>query len=85
VVRAEVSADDGSIELSVELRTLRLLQLARTAGVQILEVQGQTALWPGWPTYNRRVRADQQRLKSRELLMAWINQAVRTNPWDAPG
>ena len=40
VVRAEVSADDGSIELSVELPDVELLQLARTAGVQILEVQG---------------------------------------------
>jgi GTP-binding protein HflX len=38
-VRAEVSADDGSIELAVELPDLELLQLARTAGVQILEVQ----------------------------------------------
>jgi GTP-binding protein HflX len=40
VVRAEASAADGSIELAVELPDLELLQLARTAGVQILEVQG---------------------------------------------
>ncbi len=40
VVRAEASADDGSIELAVELPDLELLALARTAGVQILEVQG---------------------------------------------
>src|ERR1700680_761554 len=40
VVRAEVCADDGSIELAVELPDVELLQLARTAGVQILEVQG---------------------------------------------
>ncbi|HXO14784.1 MAG TPA: hypothetical protein VN835_00460, partial [Steroidobacteraceae bacterium] len=40
VVRAETSADDGSIELAVELPDFELLQLARTAGVQILEVQG---------------------------------------------
>ena len=39
-VRAESSGDDGSIELAVELPDLELLQLARTAGVQILEVQG---------------------------------------------
>jgi len=39
-VRAEASAPDGSIELAVELPDLELLQLARTAGVQILEVQG---------------------------------------------
>ena len=38
-VRAEKSADDGSIELSVELPDSELLNLARTAGVQILEVQ----------------------------------------------
>jgi GTPase len=47
-VRAEVSAEDGSIELAVELPDLELLQLARTAGVQILEVQGpDTACAPG--------------------------------------
>src|SRR5215469_10223725 len=39
-VRAEASAPDGSIELAVELPDLELLQLARTPGVQILEVQG---------------------------------------------
>jgi GTPase len=47
-VRAEASAPDGSIELAVELPDLELLQLARTAGVQILEVQGpDTACAPG--------------------------------------
>jgi GTPase len=39
-VRAERSAADGSIELAVELPDIELLELARTAGVQILEVQG---------------------------------------------
>ena len=39
-VRAENHAEDGSIELAVELPDLELLALARTAGVQILEVQG---------------------------------------------
>ena len=39
-VRGETSAPDGSIELSVELPDLELLTLARTSGVQILEVQG---------------------------------------------
>jgi len=39
-VRAETSAADGSIELAVELPDLELLTLARTNGVQILEVQG---------------------------------------------
>jgi GTP-binding protein HflX len=39
-VRAEESTADGSIELAVELPDLELLALARTAGVQILEVQG---------------------------------------------
>ena len=39
-VRGEVSADDGSIELAVELPDVELLALARTAGVQILEVAG---------------------------------------------
>ncbi len=47
-VRAEASAPDGSIELAVELPDLELLELARTAGVQILEVQGpDTACAPG--------------------------------------
>ncbi len=36
-VREEHSADDGSIELVVELPDVELLILARTAGVQILE------------------------------------------------
>jgi GTPase len=40
-VRAEQSADDGSIELAVELPDVELLTLARTAGVHILEVQGE--------------------------------------------
>jgi len=39
-VRGESTAADGSIELAVELPDLELLALARTAGVQILEVQG---------------------------------------------
>ena len=39
-VRSERTDDDGSIELDVELPDLELLALARTAGVQILEVQG---------------------------------------------
>jgi GTP-binding protein HflX len=39
-VREERSADDGSIELLVELPDVELLVLARTSGVQILEVQG---------------------------------------------
>jgi len=39
-VRSESTADDGSIELAVELPDPELLTLARTAGVQILEVQG---------------------------------------------
>ena len=39
-VRAESTGTDGSIELAVELPDLELLALARTAGVQILEVQG---------------------------------------------
>ena len=43
-VRAERTDADGSIELSVELPDPELLALARTAGVQILEVQG-----PGTP------------------------------------
>jgi GTPase len=38
-VRGESAGADGSIELAVELPDLELLQLARTAGVQILEVQ----------------------------------------------
>jgi hypothetical protein len=39
-VRDERSADDGSIEIGVELPDVELLALARTAGVQVLEVQG---------------------------------------------
>ncbi|HEY4214285.1 MAG TPA: ribosome rescue GTPase HflX [Steroidobacteraceae bacterium] len=37
-VRGEHSADDGTIELDVELPEVELLSLARTEGVQILEV-----------------------------------------------
>ena len=49
-VRAERSGDDGSIELDVELPDRELLQLARTASVQILEVQGAgTPCAPGNP------------------------------------
>jgi GTP-binding protein HflX len=39
-VRAESTGIDGTIELAVELPDTELLSLARTAGVQILEVQG---------------------------------------------
>ena len=39
-VREERSAEDGSIELLVELPDVELLALARTSGVQILEVRG---------------------------------------------
>jgi GTP-binding protein HflX len=39
-VRDEHSADDGSMELGVELPDVELLALARTPGVHILEVQG---------------------------------------------
>ena len=39
-VREEHSADDGSIELMVELPDAELLALARTPGVQILEARG---------------------------------------------
>jgi len=53
-VRDEQSADDGSIELSVELPDVELLVLARTAGVQILEVLGENMpCAPGRRTYNR--------------------------------
>ncbi len=43
VVRGERTTDDGSMELAVELPDLELLALARTAGVQILEVTGSGA------------------------------------------
>ena len=39
-VREEQTQDDGSIELLVELPDVELLALARTSGVQILEVRG---------------------------------------------
>ena len=39
-VRAEQTAEDGSIELRVELPDVELLALARTPGVRILETQG---------------------------------------------
>ncbi|MBV8783507.1 MAG: GTPase HflX [Gammaproteobacteria bacterium] len=42
-VRGEHTTPDGSLELAVELPDLELLVLARTAGVQILEVQGADA------------------------------------------
>ena len=40
-VRDEHSADDGSIELEIEVPDVELLVLARTPGVQVLEVQGE--------------------------------------------
>ena len=43
-VRDEHTADDGSIELSVELPDVELMTLARTPGVQILEVAGGESL-----------------------------------------
>jgi GTP-binding protein HflX len=49
-VRAESAAEDGSLELAVELPELELLALARTAGVQILEVQAaEMPCTPGSP------------------------------------
>jgi GTPase len=39
-VRGERALEDGSIDLAVELPDVQLLELARTRGVQILEVQG---------------------------------------------
>ena len=39
-VRDEHAADDGSSELVVELPDVELMTLARTAGVQILHVEG---------------------------------------------
>jgi GTPase len=40
-VRSEHSADDGSIEISVELPDVELMTLARTSGVEVLEVEGE--------------------------------------------
>src|SRR6202007_1319025 len=40
-VREERVAEDGSIELGVELPDVELLVLARTAGVQIVEAPGE--------------------------------------------
>ena len=49
-VRTERAADDGSIELAVELPDVELLALARTAGVQILEVHNaEVPCVPGSP------------------------------------
>ncbi len=39
-VRGECALEDGSIDLAVELPDAQLLELARTRGVQILEMQG---------------------------------------------
>ncbi len=39
-VRGERTREDGSLELSVELPDVELLALARTSGVQVLEVEG---------------------------------------------
>ena len=38
VIRAEQSLEDGGFELEVQLPDVELLSLARTPGVQILEV-----------------------------------------------
>jgi hypothetical protein len=37
-VRSESSADDGSLELAVELPDVELLALARAPGVQVVDV-----------------------------------------------
>ena len=50
-VRAESAGSDGSLELAVELPDIELLALARTAGVQILEVQGAGASCAPGSTY----------------------------------
>ena len=50
-VRAESAGSDGSLELAVELPDIELLALARTAGVQILEVQGAGASCAPGNTY----------------------------------
>ena len=79
-VRGETSAPDGSIELAVELPDLELLTLARTDGVQILEVQGtQTCLVPRRSsTYNRRAlsSAVQVAPAAQSLLWPGINRTV---------
>ena len=48
-VRDEHSAEDGSIELGVEMPDVELLVLARTAGVRILQTQGDNIQQPGGP------------------------------------
>jgi len=48
-VRDEHSADDGSIELGVELPDVELLVLARTAGVRILQMHGENISPPSGP------------------------------------
>ena len=47
VVRAELSGEDGSIELTVELPEEEVLALARTPGVRILEDQPRKEHGPG--------------------------------------
>ena len=83
-VRGETSADDGSIELAVELPDVELLALARTPGVQILEVPERGhALCPRGrlPTIVRRSERRQASAESRiSLLWPGINLAVRTTP-----
>jgi GTP-binding protein HflX len=48
-VRHESSADDGSLELTVELPDVELLALARAPGVHISELQGPGAVHPTAP------------------------------------
>jgi len=63
-VRGEASAADGSIELAVELPDVELLELARTAGVQILEVQGAgLPCAPGSPYLQSGALADATKLR----------------------
>ncbi len=95
-VRGERTADDGSMELAVELPDLELLALARTAGVQILEVSRQRArlVPPESSTYNRppfRARPSSAQPRPRQNIpyglepTQWRQEREPVGPPPGPG
>jgi hypothetical protein len=70
-VREERTADDGSIELTVELPDAEILALARTAGVQILEApQADIPCASGDPYLESRTAVEQQ-VMERPRAVPW--------------
>jgi len=72
-VREERTAEDGSIELTVELPDVEILALARTAGVQILEAPQPDISCASRDAY----------LESRTAVEQQVSERPRAVPWAA--